>query len=108
MRAATVAKSLLVLGLLVGIATGLALALGFDVDRIPSWMVTVGMYKLAFIAAGGLLAAGALMGRATRERRFRDASRETEAQLRGGSDVDAASVRGRRDREEIKRDRLYD
>jgi hypothetical protein len=29
-------------------------------------MITVGMYKLAFIAAGGLLVAGALLGRATR------------------------------------------
>ena len=105
MRAATIAKSLLVLGLLVGTATGLALALGFDVDRIPSWMVTVGMYKLAFIAAAGLLVAGALMGRATRERRFPDAPREPDGQLRGGSDVDAASSRAQRDREEIRRDR---
>jgi hypothetical protein len=105
MRAATIAKSLLVLGLLVGAATGLALALGFDVDRIPSWMITVGMYKLAFIAAAGLLVAGALMGRAIRERGIPEASRETEAQLRDGSDVDAASVRARRDREEVKRDR---
>ena len=105
MRAVSVAKFLLVLGLLVGTATGLALAVGFDVDRIPRWMITVGMYKLAFIAAAGLLVAGALMGRATQERRSPEASRETEAQLRGGSDVDAASPRTQRDREAIRRDR---
>ena len=105
MRAATIAKSLLVLGLLVGTAAGLALALGIDVDRIPPWMVTVGMYKLAFIAAAGLFVAGAVIGRATRERRSPETPRETEGQLRGGSDVDAASSRAQRDREEIRRDR---
>jgi hypothetical protein len=55
---------LLVLGTLVGCAAGLALALGLDVEDIPSWMITIGMYKLAFIAAGGLLVVGALLGRA--------------------------------------------
>ena len=68
MRSWTVAKSLLMLGVLVGGAAGVALALGFRVDRLPPWMITVGMYKLAFIAAGGLLAAGAALGRAAQKR----------------------------------------
>ena len=63
MRSSTVAKGLLMLGVLVGGAAGVALALGFRVDQLPPWMITVGMYKLAFIAAGGLLAAGAVLGR---------------------------------------------
>lgn len=68
MRSWTVAKSLLMLGLLVGGAAGLALALGFRVDHLPPWMITVGMYKLAFIAAVGLFAAGAVLGRAAQKR----------------------------------------
>lgn len=68
MHSSTVAKSLLILGVLVGGAAGVALALGFRLDQLPSWMITVGMYKLAFIAAGGLFIAGALLGRAARKR----------------------------------------
>ena len=42
-------------------------------------MITVGMYKLVFIAAGGLLAAGAMLGRAARDKsRRRDASDVTQ------------------------------
>lgn len=68
MHSSTVAKSLLLLGVLVGGSAGVALALGFRVDQLPPWMITVGMYKLAFIAAGGLLAAGAVLGRAAQKR----------------------------------------
>jgi hypothetical protein len=66
MRSSKLAKALLILGALVGCVAGLALALGLRLDQLPSWMITVGMYKLAFIAAGGLLVAGALLGRAAR------------------------------------------
>jgi hypothetical protein len=104
MRASTIAKSLLVVGLAVGTIAALALALGLEVDRIPSWMITVGMYKLTFIAAGGLLVAGALMGRATRERRLRDGSRDAERHLGAGADLDGGRERAR-EREEVKRDR---
>jgi hypothetical protein len=66
MRLSFVAKSLLILGALVGSAAGLALALGLRLDQLPPWMITVGMYKLAFLAAAGLFVAGAVLGRATR------------------------------------------
>jgi hypothetical protein len=69
MRASTVAKALLILGAIVGGAAGLALAFGLRLDQLPSWMITVGMYKLAFIASAGLLVAGALLGRALRRER---------------------------------------
>ena len=68
MRGSAVGRTLLVLGTVVGGVAGLALALGFRVDRLPPWMITVGMYKLAFIAAGGLLVAGALIGRAAQRK----------------------------------------
>lgn len=66
MRLSVVAKGLLALGALVGGLAGLALALGLRLDQLPPWMITVGMYKLAFIAAAGLFAAGAMLGRAAR------------------------------------------
>jgi membrane protein implicated in regulation of membrane protease activity len=69
MGQSTIARGLLILGALVGTAAGVALALGFGVADIPSWMITVGMYKLAFIAAGGLLFAGAVLGRAANRHR---------------------------------------
>jgi membrane protein implicated in regulation of membrane protease activity len=68
MRASTIARGLLLVGALVGAGAGIALALGLGVSSIPSWMITVGMYKLAFIAAGGLLVAGAMVGRAAMRR----------------------------------------
>ena len=79
MRASAISKLLLVVGAVVGAAAGVALALGVRLDRLPSWMITVGMYKLVFIAAGGLLAAGAMLGRAARDKsRRRDASDVTQ------------------------------
>ena len=66
MRLSVVAKSLLILGAFVGGVAGLALALGFRLHQLPPWMITVGMYKLAFIAAAGLFVAGAVLGRAAR------------------------------------------
>ena len=67
MRATSaVAKGLIITGAIVGGAAGIALALGLRLDQLPAWMITVGMYKLAFIAAAGLLVAGAMLGRAAR------------------------------------------
>ena len=75
MRFTTLSKALLILGALVGTVAGLAMALGLRLDQLPPWMITVGMFKLAFIAAGGLLVAGALLGRAARRSATRDAER---------------------------------
>lgn len=36
--------------------------------NLPDWMIRIAMIKLAFVAAGGLLAAGALMGRHAKSR----------------------------------------
>ena len=66
MRFTSLSKALLILGALVGTVAGLAMVLGLRLDQLPSWMITVGMYKLAFLAAAGLFFAGALLGRAAR------------------------------------------
>lgn len=78
MRLSLVAKSLLVLAALVGGLTGLALVLGLRLDQLPSWMITVGMYKLAFLAAAGLFVAGAVLGRAARDRSASDSNPRAE------------------------------
>lgn len=75
MRLSTAGRALVMVGALVGTAAGIGLAVGFDISRVPPWMITVGMYKLAFIAAGGLLFAGAALGRAARQNRPNDADR---------------------------------
>jgi hypothetical protein len=64
MRLSTAGRALVIAGAAVGAVAGIGLAIGFDMSRIPAWMITVGMYKLIFIAAGGLLFAGAALGRA--------------------------------------------
>lgn len=75
MRLTSFSKALLILGALVGTAAGLAMALGLRLDQLPPWMITVGMYKLAFLAAAGLFVAGALVGRAARSTATRPVER---------------------------------
>jgi hypothetical protein len=51
------------LGAFVGVATGLAVLTGVDVPGVGSWLVAVAVAKLGFIAAFGLIGAGAVMHR---------------------------------------------
>lgn len=78
MRLPSLSKALLLLGALVGAAAGLALAFGLRLDQLPPWMITVGMYKLTFLAAAGLLAAGAMLGRAAKNRSGAEKANGTE------------------------------
>jgi hypothetical protein len=105
MRAATLSNGLLLIGALVGVATGAALALGLRVDQLPSWMITVGMYKLAFIAAGGLLVAGALVGRAAHNALERHPPTDANVQLGEGPGVSTGTDTPERERDPVKRDR---
>jgi hypothetical protein len=83
MRLTTLSKALLVLGVVVGSAAGLALALGLRADQIPSWMITIGMYKLAFIGAVGLFVVGALVGRAATREQSLTARKPANRELQG-------------------------
>jgi hypothetical protein len=104
MRSPTVAKSLLILGVLVGGAAGIALAFGLRVDQLPPWMITVGMYKLAFIAALGLFVAGAVLGRAARKRILgSDAPNDITATERIGPGPWQASDRAAREADRVNR-----
>ena len=57
------------IGVVVGMAAVAGLAVGFDPARLPAEILKIAVYKLTFIAAGGLLAAGAILHRYTRRAR---------------------------------------
>jgi hypothetical protein len=57
-----VGSLLLILGVLIGGAVGIGMLLGVSVPGV-SWLVAVGLVKLSLIAAGGLIAGGAVLQR---------------------------------------------
>ena len=57
----------MLLGAAVGVLSVAVAAVDMRVN-LPDWMVQVAMIKLAFIASGGLLAAGALLARHAKTR----------------------------------------
>jgi hypothetical protein len=61
MRAARIGPILLALGLVVGVAAGVGLLVGFEPAQLPRELLNIAAYKLTFLAAAGLLAAGALV-----------------------------------------------
>lgn len=66
MSAARVGRLLLALGLLVGCVACVGLLVGFEPARLPPTLLNIAAYKLTFIAALGLLAAGAVALRSGR------------------------------------------
>jgi hypothetical protein len=66
MRAERIGRFLLAAGLLVGIAGGVGLLTGFEPARLPAALLNIAAYKLTFLAAFGLLAAGAIFRRYAR------------------------------------------
>lgn len=63
MRRSTIAALLLGMGVAVGLAAAVALALGLEPPHLSPFLYRVVVYKLAFIAALGLIAAGAALRR---------------------------------------------
>ena len=66
MRADKIGRLLLAVGLLVGIAGGVGLLTGFEPARLPAALLNIAAYKLTFLAAFGLIAAGAIFRRYAR------------------------------------------
>jgi hypothetical protein len=62
---------LLALGVLLGVAVGVGLLLGVQLPGL-SWLVAVGVTKLTLIAAGGLMASGAVLHRLAKRAKERD------------------------------------
>jgi hypothetical protein len=67
------------LGMGVGIVAGLGLLVGFEPSRLPPAVLDLAAYKLTFIAAVGLLIAGAAVVRYGRRDAPRDAGRVADA-----------------------------
>lgn len=66
MHARLISAALLTLGVLVGVSAGVGLLVGFEPARLPAALLNIAAYKLTFIAAFGLLAGGAVLGRYAR------------------------------------------
>lgn len=66
MNADRFGRLLLAIGLLVGIAGGLGLVTGFEPARLPAALLNIAAYKLTFLAAFGLIAAGGILRRYAR------------------------------------------
>lgn len=61
----SIGTPLLFLGLLIGLIGGAALMAGLHVTGW-TWLVTIGLAKLTMLAAGGLMASGAILQRLAR------------------------------------------
>ena len=68
MSAMRIGRLLLTLGVLVGAAAGVGLLLGFEPARLPPALLNLAAYKLTFLAALAILAAGASLVRYGRQR----------------------------------------
>lgn len=77
MRTARFGQLLLVVGGAVGVAAVLGIVVGFEPAKLPAALLNIAVYKLAFAAAGGLLAAGAVVRRYG-QREAREGARDTD------------------------------
>jgi hypothetical protein len=66
MRASRFGQILLAIGGLVGVTAVVGLVVGFEPAKLPAALLNIAVYKLTFAAAGGLLAAGAIVQRYAR------------------------------------------
>ena len=78
MRARHLGTFFLTLGVLVGTAAGVGMLVGFEPARLPAALLNIAAYKLTFLAALGLLAAGAVLARHARRGEAREALRAGE------------------------------
>jgi hypothetical protein len=62
MTGRTLSKLLTAVGAVVAVAAGVAMTLGWE-PRLSPFMLKVVFYKLTFLGAAGLIAAGAIIGR---------------------------------------------
>lgn len=101
MTGSKIARGLMLLGAGVGIASVAVWALELQMN-LPDWIVRVAMMKLALIASAGLLAAGALLGRAAKRQiaatdpEFLPGERAESLSVRRGDKVPNAMEQDRR------------
>ncbi|MFN8575041.1 MAG: hypothetical protein U0132_23515 [Gemmatimonadaceae bacterium] len=66
MRSSRAGSALLFTGLAVGVAACVGLVLGFRPSQLPPALLNIALYKLTFLASGGLLVGGAILVRRAR------------------------------------------
>ncbi len=76
-RAPRIGEVLLAVGAVVGVAAVVGLVVGFEPSKLPPALLDIAVYKLIFVAAGGLLTAGAVVQRYTARRDNRERSRDS-------------------------------
>ena len=88
MRISRFGSLFLAAGAVVGAAAGIGLLFGFEPASLPPALLNIAAYKLTFIGAFGLLAAGAVMIRYGKREELRDSAdsidKQEPAQLREG------------------------
>lgn len=77
MRAPRIGEVLLAVGAMAGVAAVVGLIVGFEPSKLPPALLNIAVYKLIFVAAGGLLTAGAVVQRYTARRDDRERSRDS-------------------------------
>jgi hypothetical protein len=87
-----VGRVLLGVGLVVGIAAGVGLLVGFEPSRLPPALLNIAAYKLTALAAAGLLAAGAIVLRYARREAEGSAHRATRTEPRALGDGPADEI----------------
>ena len=113
MRLRNLSKAFYALGLFVGGAASMGLLVGFEPARLPAALLNIAAYKLTFLAALFLIAAGAGVARFARRLEGLplpgDASAATATppgQLGTAQDLDALARRGRdREPDEVREPR---
>lgn len=73
----------LCLGVVIGAVGAAALAVGFRPSQLPAALIDISVYKLTFIAAGVVLAAGALVRRSALRHEGADVSARGETRPPG-------------------------
>jgi nitrate/nitrite transporter NarK len=93
MQARHLSSALLTLGVLVGVVAVVGLLVGFEPARLPAALLNVAAYKLTFLAAFGLLAAGAVVTRYSRRADERAGARAGLVSAAGGAPAAATPTR---------------
>ena len=74
MRISRFGSLFLAVGAIAGAAAGIGLIIGFEPASLPPALLNIAAYKLTFLGAFGLLAAGAVLIRYARREESRDAA----------------------------------
>jgi hypothetical protein len=97
-----VGSVLVAVGVVVGVAASLGVLVDFEPARLPPALLNIAAYKLTFLAAGGLIAAGAIVRRRARRRAEVESSALGAAEVRDLAEGQPAIPPGERHRDALR------